>query len=85
MESMAQVQDKLKAQREYTIRLLNQLTVEYQTLKLEMKQISGQYPDSDVGIFANATNNTANFCVVIALASMILWRSLPLRFNHNRP
>jgi soluble cytochrome b562 len=44
---MAQVQDKLKAQREYTIRLLNQLTVEYQTLKLEIKQISGQYPGSD--------------------------------------
>jgi hypothetical protein len=44
---MAQVQDKLKAQREYTIQLLNQLTAEYQTLKSEIKQIAGQYPGSD--------------------------------------
>jgi exonuclease VII large subunit len=44
---MAQVQDKLKAQREHTIQLLHQLTAEYQTLKSEMKQIAGQYPGSD--------------------------------------
>lgn len=43
---MAQ-QDKLKVQREYAIQLLHQLTAEYPTLKLEMKQISGQYPGSD--------------------------------------
>ncbi|MCY7323920.1 MAG: hypothetical protein LH660_19500 [Phormidesmis sp. CAN_BIN36] len=44
---MAQVQDHLKVQRDYTIQLLNQLTAEYPTLKAEMKQISGQYPGTD--------------------------------------
>ena len=44
---MAQAQDKLMAQREYTIQLLNQLTTDYQALKPEMKQISEQYPGSD--------------------------------------
>jgi hypothetical protein len=44
---MAQVQDHLKVQRDYTIQLLNQLTAEYPTLKAEMKQISGQYPGVD--------------------------------------
>lgn len=44
---MAQLQDKLKVQRKYAIQLLHQLTAEYPTLKLEMKQISEQYPGSD--------------------------------------
>jgi len=47
MRAMTQVQDRLQVQREYMIQLLNQLTIEYQTLKSEMNQISERYPGSD--------------------------------------
>lgn len=44
---MVQFQGRLELQRTYATQLLNQLTEEYETLKVEMQQVAQQYPGLD--------------------------------------
>jgi hypothetical protein len=44
---MVQIQDKLAVQRDYIVKFLGQLTVDYQNAKAERQDIAECYPSSE--------------------------------------